>query len=81
MNHPLTDDLLEKKFAPSWDYDEDRWMYCNEGMRLAADWQLEQMIEYFKSKILDAKCGFIVLNDERLLEFEKAMRPQQQENN
>ena len=75
-DHPLTDEKCNK--LSIFDLDECSAAYAYgimADMRTATDWQLEQVIEYFKSEILEAKCGFIVLNDERLLQFEKAMRP------
>ena len=76
-DHPLTDGIIEEiaQFEP--DLTDPFILNRIHDMQTAADWQLEQVIEYFKSEILEAKCGFIVLNDERLLQFEKAMRPQQ----
>ena len=86
MTHPLTDkisDKLYEEFVDSnfshWDnvdfLKEDGFITTQNLMQIGADWQLEQVIEYLKSEIVNAKGGFIVVNDERLLEIEKEMRP------
>lgn len=48
MTHPLTDEELKKLF---WDYAVDTGIgydWTSDGMRAAADWQLEQVIEWLK---------------------------------
>ena len=67
QQHPLTDEIC---YQITW---AERIKISDEDdMRYAADWQLEQVIEWFRGNDMDEK----VINDLR-----EAMRPQQQEDN
>ena len=49
--HPLTDEKAFKKF---WDHTVDvapEILYTPDGIRAAADWQLEQVIEWLKDNM------------------------------
>ena len=63
MNHPLTDEMIDEIAEQYNPYDED--------LRAAADWQLEQVIDWLKDE-LD-------YDPHLLLDLKEAMRPQQQE--
>ena len=72
MTHPLTAEKLKKLF---WDYavntgwDECDW--TSDGMRAAADWQLEQVIKFMEEheQLFGGSGMIFILKD--------AMRPQQ----
>ena len=77
--HPLTDSILisrfpehvEKVYSPTFDHIAD-------GMRAAADWQLEQVIEWLE------ETGYDQFWDQKIItatDLKKAMRPQQLEDN
>ena len=42
--HPLTDEIIHREFLP-------KYCYTENDLRLAADWQLEQVIEWLKSNL------------------------------
>ena len=69
--HPLTDELMEQiAHTCQWAGDIGDVVFRHSDMRAAADWQLEQVIE------------FIAQEDTVYAEYIKqAMRPQQQEDN
>ena len=91
-NHPLTDEMIEKiemRFGGPCER-------CNNdmNMRAAADWQLEQVIEWLKANLMKRHPddNFVYIYDDytRIAEIEmdllikdlrQAIRPQQQENN
>jgi len=72
--HPLTDDTIRyvKKLGC---HDLGTWIYTENDMRAAADWQLEQVIEWahpiLESEHLDG--------DYFVESLREAMRPQQQQ--
>ena len=61
MNHPLTDEMIDEIAEQYNPYDED--------LRAAADWQLEQVIDWLKDE-LD-------YDPNLLLDLKEAMRPQE----
>ena len=75
MTHPLTDKKLKELF---WDHAVntgwDKYDWTSDGMRSAADWQLEQVFEQWEEVIDSNKTDIQVIRefDKRL----KAMRPQ-----
>jgi len=71
--HPLTDEIC-KSIAASYPYE------VTEDMRAAADWQLDQVIKWAQR---NCWCWFEKSSQKKsfIVELEKAMRPQQQENN
>jgi len=87
--HPLTDEVIGKTFNFSGEYTS-RW-YDEEDMRAAADWQLEQVIEWLKTNTEDYLMEDYVMEDYYITYFlteafiddlKKAMRPTTtQENN
>lgn len=76
MTHPLTDEELKKLF---WDYAVDTGIgydWTSDGMRAAANWQLERDVEFFK-KFLVVSLGIYPLTAELMAQdFKAAMRPQ-----
>ena len=65
MTHPLTDSYLQSYYKYSdGPYDED-------DMRAAADWQLEQVLEYIVAN------DWFAEPERRIAELRKAMRPQE----
>jgi len=87
-DHPLTDeicaDILPKRSFGLCNLSEihlntrvlGEVRHCND-MRAAADWQLEQVIEWLKDE-LDYRSD---IDPNLLSDLKKAMRPQQQEDN
>ena len=70
MTHPLTDDELKKLF---WDHAVDTGIgydWTSDGMRAAADWQLEQVIKFMEEheQMFGGSGMIFILKD--------AMRPQ-----
>ena len=80
-NHPLTDGVVDKiAHTTRWTGD------IGDVIRSAADWQLEQVIEWLRSipsreyvHLWD--CDAEMDKDELITDLKKSMRPQQQENN
>jgi hypothetical protein len=74
MTHPLTDEMIEEIWEKTGPCDPAYFGERHpspEEMRNAADWQLEQVIEWLKDE-LD-------YDPNLLLDLKEAMRPQQQE--
>ena len=73
MTHPLTDDTIQyvKKLG-IW-----TWIYTENDLRAAADWQLEQVIEWMKVNLM--KHDFHE-GEELLKDLREAMRPTQEDN-
>ena len=66
MTHPLTDEIIKEQFVPPWDHD---YAFDEDDLRSAADWQLEQVIEWLKDELDYEAC---LLSD-----LKEAMRPQE----
>ena len=75
-NHPLTDDLCYQL----------RWMFLpdpgqRENMRNAADWQLEQCLEFLRTHEFHKRDDYEDLGADSYADLlEKAMRPTQENN-
>jgi len=67
--HPLTDDKCYELWSGN--------LYENEKMRAAADWQLDQVVEWLRHNLhlMPTGVDYIVGN------LREAMRPQQQQEN
>jgi hypothetical protein len=78
--HPLTDEICQGLVHFFLDSRHD---YIE--MRAAANWQLEQVLEWLKTNtedyVLEDYYSTYFLIEAFLDDFEKAMRPQQQEDN
>ena len=73
MTHPLTDELIEEiaRFDPD----------AND-MRAAADWQLEQVVEWLRDSLQDHRyIGIGILVDYVIEDLREEMRPTTQEDN
>ena len=81
--HPLTNKKLFKKF---WDHTVDvttEVLYTPDGMRAAADWQLEQVNDFFdkyRKTMMGVYPGYIPSLTELLSLMNQAMRPTQEDN-
>jgi hypothetical protein len=81
QQHPLTDEIMERiAINAHWSGDTGDVVFRWDDMRAAADWQLEQVIEWIKecpNYDLDfhSECQRIIAD------LKRAMRPQQQEDN
>ena len=78
MTHPLTDEKALSLF--SWErlMDTSQPITIEDAMRTAADWQLEQVIDFLQNNYdPDNRCTL----DNAALMVKGAMRPQQQEDN
>ena len=82
-NHPLTDELLEEKFACHWDYAGDRLMFYDHAMRAAYD----LAIEHYSKWIYENGDEYVIQHYEHniktdldaiVADFRKAMRPQEE---
>jgi hypothetical protein len=67
--HPLTDELIHRELLP-------KYCYTENDLRLAADWQLEQVIEYLRD-IHEEHIGLLAV----IKDLQEAMRPTTQEDN
>jgi hypothetical protein len=67
--HPLTDELIHRELLP-------KYCYTENDLRLAADWQLEQVIEYLRD-IHEEHIGLLAV----IKDLQEAMRPTTQEGN
>ena len=77
MTHPLTDETIEN-IAPSaqWAGDIGDTVFRHDDMRAAADWQLEQVIEWIKQgHLYDLEYHTHCLD--MITDLKKAMRPQE----
>ena len=73
MTHPLTDEILRgilEAVVKEVEEDSSGWLE-DDLMRAAADWQLEQVLEW----------SYRYLYPDQANSLREAMRPQQQENN
>ena len=75
MTHPLTDEILSQFGEPGLEGYEDKRLFFNDDMQAAADWQLEQCIEWLEN--LDSK---YFLAKHITLAMREAMRPTQEDN-
>ena len=76
MTHPLTDEIIRKNFTPDYDYFEGLegeicLGFSDDDLRSAADWQLEQVIDWIEE--------YLTAGDVISESLKEAMRPQQQE--
>jgi hypothetical protein len=94
MKHPLTDEMIDKIAHFDSDLTREQFVNRNEDMRAAADWQLEQVIEWLQINLgmFDDDTGYRYVKDDVvypadrvvdwvkvITDLKKAMRPQQQE--
>jgi len=63
--HPLTDEVIHRELLP-------KYCYTENDLRLAADWQLEQVIEWLRDTHEEHIGLLAVIKDLR-----EAMRPQE----
>ena len=68
QQHPLTDEMCYQMSLENWGMG-----LSNDNMRSAADWQLEQVIEWLKDE-LDYRSD---IDPNLLSDLKKAMRPQE----
>jgi len=89
--HPLTDNIIDTFASPQYDYFEGigeiNLGYDNDDLRAAADWQLEQVIEWIKVNLMNHDfhegwaylyddCSYAYIREEKLLkDLKKGMRP------
>jgi len=78
MTHPLTDEKAMSLFSFERLMDASQPITVEDSMRTAADWQLEQAIEWLKINTEDYVCeeyyGAHFLTENFLDNFKKAMR-------
>jgi len=75
MSHPLTDDMIryDKKLGC---HDLGAWIYTENDLRLAADWQLEQVIEWLRDNLQDHRYSGIGIDVDYVIEaLSQEMRP------
>jgi hypothetical protein len=77
--HPLTDDIIADIAHGGYIDDYCKYHYVENDLRAAADWQLEQVIEWMKVNLI--KHGFHEGYAYLYKDLKKAMRPQQLEDN
>ena len=81
MTHPLTDDLC----CQIWQDNKDNWLMwqepCPSTRRImcgAADWQLEQVIEWLRDSLQDHRYSGVGIDVDYVIEdLREAMRPQE----
>jgi hypothetical protein len=75
--HPLTDKIIDTFASPQYDYFEGigeiNLGYDDDDLRAAADWQLEQVINWLNETILERGSSFEAVNIPE--ELEEVMRP------
>ena len=77
MTHPLTDDTIQyvKKLGC---HDLGTWIYTENDLRAAADWQLEQVIEWLRDSLQDHRYSGVGIDVDYVIEdLREAMRPQE----
>lgn len=80
--HPLTDEMCEAiPHVIQWSGDIGDVVFRHDDMRAAADWQLEQVIEWIKECPDCYDLDFHSESQRMIADLKQAMRPQQQENN
>lgn len=73
--HPLTSEIIN---ASKWGYEHCLSIYTDEDLRKAADWQLEQVNDFFdnyRKTVMEVKPGHIPSLTELLSLMNQAMRP------
>ena len=80
--HPLTDEVIHRELLP---IPLPKCFYRENDLRAAADWQLQQVVEWLRSD-LDGSCiwappGHTVNIESVISDLKKAMRPTTQEDN
>jgi hypothetical protein len=91
--HPLTDEIIEEIAHSGYIDDYGRYNYAADDMRAAADWQLEQVIEWLRQNLHQdvylETVGYYVYNGSQTLkssvvdvdcvidDLKKAMRQQE----
>ena len=78
MTHPLTDEIIRKNFTPDYDYFEGLegeicLGFSDDDLRSAADWQLEQVVEWLKDELYYRSD----IDPNLLSDLKQAMRPQE----
>ena len=83
MTHPLTDEFIRSKFNGTL-FDQNELGFEEDEMRAAADWQLEQVIEWIEASLMEdyrytrPRSSAAYVDKEAFLEdLKKAMRPQE----
>ena len=75
MTHPLTDEIIEELAEDILCYEYNVRVF-NQDMRAAADWQLEQVIEWLRDSLQDHRYSGIGIDVEYVIEdLQKEMRP------
>ena len=77
MTHPLTDEIIEEITEEVLCYDYS--ITVEDALRIAADWQLEQVVQAWEQCMEEPVTDIQVIR--RFEQKLKAMRPQQQEDN
>ena len=77
MNHPLTDDIIESELATPAHFTSGSLvgLFTHDDMRAAADWQLEQVIEWLETA-LEYDPELANTRPYIHLDLKEAMRPQ-----
>jgi hypothetical protein len=86
MSHPLTDDIIADIAHGGYIDDYCQYHYVEDDLRTAADWQLEQVIEWIKENLYyiqeDGLVRYVygdgfatIASDEVITDLKKAMRP------
>ena len=82
MTHPLTDEMIESiALDAQWAGDIGDTVFRHDDMRAVADWQLEQVIEWFKKQTdYSGTFYYEALNDIETIEdaLMSVMRPQEE---
>jgi len=78
MTHPLTDDTI--KYVKNLGcHDLGTWIYTENDLRSAADWQLEQVMKWLDEHLIDYSdddyCGRCKSINDLEDDLKKAMRP------
>ena len=77
VNHPLTDEILEQEQFRSYllSKDVEELWHTRDDMRAAADWQLEQVIEWIRVAIYEKSADCFINIWSLPEELKEAMRP------
>ena len=74
MTHPLTDEIIEDILLNRYWWELEP---CQDALRAAADWQLEQVIKYLEDDYLIVLWSNHLPVSAHMDRFKKAMRPQE----